>query len=98
MTREVARIDIATRPDFDRLVDEVVSTRTSWVITHGDEDIAVLSPAGPKRCRSMGKRVTQADIDAALSVVGSWTDVEAAERLKRELYEARSDNRPPVKL
>ncbi|MGE0540478.1 MAG: hypothetical protein AB7R89_09870 [Dehalococcoidia bacterium] len=96
--REAIKVDIATRPDFERLVDEVARTQTSRVITRGDEEIAVLSPAKPKRRRTVWKRPTQADIDAALSVAGSWTDVEAAERLKRELDEARSDNSPPVQL
>lgn len=98
MVREAVRVDITTSPDFESLVDEVVRTRIPRVITLGDEEIAVLSPARSKRRRTVWKRPTQADIDAALSVAGSWTDVEAAERLKRELDEARSDNSPPVKL
>jgi hypothetical protein len=97
MTRETAAIDISTMPDLAQLAEEVARTRIPRLLRRGDEDIAVLSPARPKR-RPRGKRVTQADIDAALSVVGSWKDIEAAETLKRELDEARSDNSPPVTL
>jgi hypothetical protein len=42
--------------------------------------------------------VTQADIDAALATFGAWRDTIDTERLKRELDEARSDDRPPVEL
>jgi hypothetical protein len=97
MTREAAAIDISRMPDLAQLAEEVARTGIPRLLRRGDEDIAVLSPARPKR-RPRGKRVTQADIDAALSVVGSWKDIEAAETLKRELDEARSDNSPPVTL
>jgi hypothetical protein len=97
MTREAPPIDISTMPELARLADEVARTGTPRVLKRGDEDIAILSPARPKR-RLKGKRVTQADIDAALSVVGSWKDLEAAETLKRELDEARSDSGPSVRL
>ena len=97
MTREAARIDIATGPDFARLVDEVARTRTPRVITRGDEDIAVLSPAKPKR-RLKGKRITEEDIAASLAAAGSWKGLLDTEQLKRDLDAARSDNSPPVEL
>jgi hypothetical protein len=97
MTREAARIDIATMPDLARLAEEVARTRTSRVIARGDEDLAVLSPAKAKR-RPAGKRVTQADIAAALGAIGSWKDLVDSDRLTRELDEARSDDSPPVEL
>ena len=97
MTRETTAIDISTMPDLARLAEEVARTRTPRLLRRGDEDIAVLSPARPKR-RPRGKRVTQADIDAALGAIGSWKGIVDTERLKRELDEARSDNSPPVEL
>jgi hypothetical protein len=97
MTREAAPIDIATMPDLGRLAEEVARTRTSRVIRRGDTDLAVLSPAKPKR-QPRRKRVTQADIDAAIGAIGSWNGIVDTERLKRELDEARSDTSPPVEL
>ena len=97
MTREAARIDISTMPDLARLAEEVARTRTPRVLRRGDEDLAVLSPARPKR-RRKGKRPTEEDIAAALAAVGSWKAIVDGERLKRELDEARSDTSPPVEL
>jgi hypothetical protein len=96
VVREAVRVDIATHADLERLADEVVRTRIPLVITRGDEDLVILSPAAPKRGRQ-GKRASQADIEAALATFGAWTDLDA-EKFLRELDEARSDNKPPVKL
>ena len=84
-------------PDLARLAEEVARTRTPRVLRRGHEDIAVLSPARPTR-RSAGKRVTEEDIAASLAAAGSWKDLVDAERLKRDLDAARSDNSPPVEL
>jgi hypothetical protein len=96
VVREAVRVDIATHPDLERLADEVVRTRIPRVITRGDEDLVILSPAVQKR-RKPGKRASQADIEAALATLGTWTDLDA-EKFLRELDEARSDNSPPVRL
>ena len=85
-------------PELARVAHEVARDGRPRLLREGGSDIAVLSPARPKRRRGRWKRPSEEDIKAALSVVGSWTDLEAAERLKRELDEARSDSRPPVKL
>jgi hypothetical protein len=97
MTREAAPIDISTKPELARIVRELTEDGRPRVLREADKDVAVISPLRPKRHRR-GKQVTQADIEAVLSVVGSWTDLEYAERLKRELDEARSDNSAPVDL
>jgi hypothetical protein len=89
MTREAAGIDISTMPDLARLAEEVARTRTPRVLRRGDEDIAVLSPARPKR-RPKGKRVTENDIAASLAAAGAWkvwVDPEAFKRERRELQE-----------
>jgi hypothetical protein len=90
------RVDIATHPDLERLAGEVVRTQTPHIITRDDEDLVILSPAVPKR-RRPSKRPSQADIEAALATLGTWTDLDA-EKFLRELDGARSDNSSPVKL
>lgn len=97
MTREAIRIDVATCPDLVTLAEEVARTQTHRVITRGDEDLAVLSPAKPKR-RLKGKRITEADIAASLAAAGSWKGLVDTEKLKLDLDAARSDNSPPVRL
>ena len=97
MTREAARIEISTMPDLARLAEEVARTRTPRVLRRGDEDLAVLSPAKPKRRRTW-KRPSEEDIARSLAAAGSWKGIVDTERLKRELDEARSDNSPPVEL
>jgi hypothetical protein len=97
MTREVARIDISTMPDLARLAREVARDGRRRVLQEGSTDIAVLSPVRSSRRRAR-RVVTQADIDAALATFGAWRDTIDTEQLKRELDEARSDNRTPVEL
>jgi hypothetical protein len=97
MVREAVRIDVSTMPDLARLAEEVARTRTTRILQRGDEDIAVLSPARPKR-RLKGKRVSEADIAASRAAAGSWKGLVDTERLKRELDAARSDSSPPVEL
>jgi hypothetical protein len=94
MTREAVPLDLRQLPDLARLAREVRRTNTPMVLRENGEDLAVLSPARPKRRK--GKVVTQADIDAALAA--SWVGLVDAERLKRELDAARGDDRPPVRL
>ena len=97
MAREAIRIDVATGPDLPSLAEEVARTRTPRVITRGDEDLAVLSPATSER-RRRGKRITEEDIAASRAAAGSWKGLVDTEKLKAELDAARSDNSPPVRL
>jgi hypothetical protein len=95
MTREAVSIDISTMPDLARVAEEVASTRTPRILTRGDKEIAVVFPASPRR-RRRAKPVTDADIEAALAA--SWVGLVEPDALKRELDDARSDDRPPVRL
>lgn len=100
MTHETTIIDLldlSAMPDLARLAREVHRTRRSIVLRDKDEDVAVLSPAAPKR-RMTGTRITEADIAASLAAAGSWKGVVDTEQLKRDLDAARSDDRPPVEL
>ncbi len=95
MTRELAPIDVSAMPDVARLAQEVARTRTPIVLREGGEDVAVLSPAPAKRRRA-AKPVTDADIATALGA--SWEGLVDPDALKRELDEARSDDRPAPRL
>lgn len=96
MTREQAPIDISAMPEVAHLVEEAERTRSSLHLKRGNDLVAVLSPAPSRGPRRKGKTVTEADIAAALAA--SWVGLVDAEQLKRELDEARSDDRPPVNL
>jgi hypothetical protein len=96
MTRDVIPVDINAVTDLARLAREVARDGTPRVLREKDVDVAILSPARPKRRRA-GKRPSQAEIDAALATFGTWTDLDA-ERFLRELDQARSDDRPPIDL
>ena len=95
MTREVTHIDISTMPEISRLAKEVARDGRPRVLRADGTDLAVLSPVR-SRSRRKGKTVTEADIDAALAA--SWKGLVDPDRLKRELDQARSDDRPPVEL
>jgi hypothetical protein len=97
MAHEVVRIDIDPTPNLAELAREVRRTQTTVVLQEEGEDVAVLSPARPKR-RVKGKRVTQEDIAASRAAAGSWKGLVDTEKLKRELDAARSDNSLPVRL
>jgi antitoxin (DNA-binding transcriptional repressor) of toxin-antitoxin stability system len=94
MAREAIVIELTTLPDFSRLVREVARNGQRVMLRDNGEDVAVLSPAPAKRRRV--RKPTQADIDAALATFGTWTDLDA-ETFLRELDEARSDTRPPIR-
>ncbi|MGD9891822.1 MAG: hypothetical protein AB7U18_11100 [Dehalococcoidia bacterium] len=95
MAQEAERIDISNMPDLVRLAEEVARSRKPRLLTRGEEEVALLSPAG-SRTRRKAKSVTDADIKAALAA--SWVGLVDPEKLKRELDEARGDDRPPLKL
>lgn len=97
MPRQLASVDIATMPDLARLAREVATTGRSCVLRQDGTDVAILSPARPRR-RPRHKKVTEDDIRASLAAVGSWKSRVDTEQLKRDLDAARGDNRPPVEL
>lgn len=92
MVREAIPVDISAMPDLVRLADEVARTLTPRVLERDGEAVAVLSPAPVKR-RRKGKRITDADIEAARATFGSWKGHIDAEQFKRDIKAARSDHR-----
>src|SRR5207244_3460205 len=61
MTREALPIDIHTMPDLARLAKEVARDGRPRVLREDETDLAILSPARPRR-RLQAKAVTPADI------------------------------------
>src|SRR5438105_119279 len=66
MAEELQSVDLATRPDLEKLVDEVAATRKACRLQRDGQDIAVLMPAGPaqrarRRGRPKGKPFTMND-------------------------------------
>ena len=94
MAEEATAIDISSMPEVARLAQEVAKTGRPHVLRQEDRDVAVLSPARPRRGRLKGKAVTQADIDAALSVAGAWRDWINPDEFKRERRELQVHDRP----
>lgn len=45
MVQEAERIDISNMPDLVRLAEEVAQTRKPRLLTRGEEEVALLSPA-----------------------------------------------------
>jgi hypothetical protein len=95
MVQEAERIDISNIPELVRLAEEVARTRKPRLLTRGEEEVALLSPARSRR-RRKAKPVTNADIEVAMAA--SWVGLVDPEKLKRVLDEARGDDRPPLKL
>ena len=75
MAHETAYIDLNSKPDLARVARELARTGGRVVLREDGMDLAVLSPARPKR-RLRGKRPTQADIDAALATFGAWKEID----------------------
>ena len=97
MARDAPPVDISTMPDLARLAEEVARTGTSLVLRRGDEDIAVLSPATPKR-RLKGEQLTPAQREAFLASAGGWVGLLDVEQFKRDIKAARSDHRTPPRV
>jgi hypothetical protein len=95
MVRDAAYVDISAMPEVARLAKEVARDGRPRVLREADTDIAVISPA-PTRPRRRTRPVTDAEIEAALAA--SWVGLVEPEELKRELDEARGDDRLPPAL
>ena len=97
MAQELIPIDISTMPELARLAEEAARTEQPRLLRRDTTDVAILSPARPRRRRKW-KTITEADRAAALAAAGSWQGLVDPEQLKRDLDEARSSDRPPVEL
>ena len=94
MTRE-AYLDITNDPALLRLAEEVRASNTPRVLGRDREPLVVVRPVPRRRSR---RRPSAEDIAATLSSAGAWEGLVAAEELKQQIKEARSDHRPPVEL
>jgi len=62
MAHEPKRIDISSIPELMKLVQEVRRTNEPRILQEESEDVAILSPALPKkRAKTRGKAVTSED-------------------------------------
>ena len=62
MAKELKRIDIGSIPELMKLVQEVRRTNESRILQEESEDVAILSPARPKKgTKTTGKAVTSED-------------------------------------
>jgi hypothetical protein len=96
MARDSEHIEIGHIPELLRLAEEVRASREPRVLTRDREEIAVLSPAKPRRAR---RRKTKADYEAFLSSLGGWKDLVDTEKLKSDIYESRRiSTRPPIRV
>lgn len=84
-------------PDLARLVDEVRSTGTSRVLRRENEDVAILSPAPPRRRRAT-KTPSAEDVEAFRALAGSWEGLIDREKFLADIAESRRSSRPPVEL
>jgi hypothetical protein len=93
----VLELDEADGSELAHLAREVHRTRTPITLREGGQDVAVMSPAGhaPRR-RRQGRTVRQADIDTALATAGACKGLIDLDKLKRDLNEAQSDDRPAI--
>jgi hypothetical protein len=96
MVQEAERFDISNMPDLVRLAEEVARTRKPRLLTRGEEEVALLSPARPKRRKKVV--MTLAQRNAVLSSIGGWVGLVDPERLKRDLDAARGDHSPSITL
>ena|SRR5215208_7824865 len=97
MTREATPIDLSTMPDLARLAREVARDGTPRVLREDGADVAVISPARPKR-RLKGKQLTPAQREAFLASAGGWVGLVDVEQFKRDIKAARSDHRTPPRV
>ncbi|MFN8559857.1 MAG: hypothetical protein U0531_21735 [Dehalococcoidia bacterium] len=99
MTRDVAPIDIGAMPDLARLAEEVARTGMARVLQRDHEDVARLVPMRRRGSRPARPADPVAERTATLAnTFGAWKDLVNADQLKRELYEAQSDDRPALQL
>lgn len=100
MTAEARVINVEDIPELARIVEEVARTGQRCVVRKDNADIAVIARPPVRRVRRRRPRVqwhipTEEEIQLALQQAGAWKDIDT-EKLKQELFEAQSDDRPPV--
>lgn len=93
MVREAEIVDVASMPDLARLAREVARDGRRRVLRDAETNIAILSPARPRKRRT--STLTAAQQAAVLSAFGGWNGQIDAAQMKRDLKEARSDHRSP---
>ena len=91
MAREM-KVDVTNAPELLRLAEQVRTSKQPYVLSRGDEPIAVVSPVTKRRMRGP----TQADLAATLSSAGAWKGLVDAEALKQQINEGRSDHRAAI--
>lgn len=89
MSQEAAPIDIdGSTLSLADLVIEIERTHRLRSIRRSHEVVAIIAPAKGIAKRPLLKKKTAADIEAMLSALGGWKDVDT-EELKAEIYEDR---------
>lgn len=96
MMHEPETIDIAHSPDLLRLAEQVCESGKAYVLRRGTEELAVVTPARPRRRRAK-REPTPADIEAFHRAAGSWQDVDT-DKLVADIHQSRRSSRPPVEL
>lgn len=102
MVRQGEAVDIdemGANPNAWRsLLEEVVRTKERRILQADGKDIAILIPIN--KSRQQRAKLPKRAVDDAIfwSAAGGWKGIVDAERLKRELAEARGSDRPTVAL
>lgn len=96
MATEPDEIDISAMPELARLAHEVARRGRTCRLTEHGTAVAILAPVPVRRVKS--RKLTTAQREAILATAGGWVGLVDPEKLKRDLREGRSDDRPPVEL
>lgn len=101
MTRETRHInlsDLRGASAWERLLEEVHTTKTPAILCDGDKEVAELRPLARAACCHPRQPSTKSDDVAFWFAAGSWKDLADGEQLKRDLTAANGSDRPPVAL
>ena len=98
MACAIEAIDIESKPDVVRLMDEIGTTGDPVILRLEGKEIAVLTPLEPARDYPW-REPTEEDREAFRSAAGSWKGSIDVERFVKANYESRRrSSRPPVNL
>jgi hypothetical protein len=85
-------VDISQNKVLLKLAEEVEATKIPRALVKDNETVAVIMPASTER--SSEKKRKDADFTAMLSVLGSWSDIDADAAI-RNIYKAREEGSRP---
>lgn len=91
-------IDISDMPDVIKVVEHASKSGRSISLRQGQAVVATVQPTIKKRTPPRRGKLTQEQIDRAMSAAGSWRHIDAEEFIAQVYATREMDDRPEAKF